>query len=62
MGLEVWGANNSKNAYVKTGELLSHEAIIKRFKDAHPDGDFAPCYKDKILLGPANMDGIIEQP
>jgi hypothetical protein len=63
MGLEVWGTASSNNQYQKAGELLPHQAILDLFHQSFPsENDFFPCYKDHEFLGPANLQGIIEQP
>lgn len=63
MGLEVWGTASSNNQYQKAGELLPHQAILELFHQSFPsENDFFPCYKDHEFLGPANLQGIIEQP
>lgn len=61
MGLELYGAPGANNPYMKTGELISHSAIIQKWQTEFPTGDFTPCLKTNIVTYD-NVGGMIEQP
>ncbi len=61
MGVELWGKAGSNNAYLKAGELLSHQTIVQQFQTQLQGTEFAPCYNTTPFSGDP-LGGIIEQP
>ena len=57
MGLEMWGKPGANNAYLKTGELISHSAILARWQSTFPSGDFTPCYTTDAFAGDPAFTG-----
>lgn len=61
MGVELWGAAGANNAYMKAGELMSHQDILDKFRTEMKDSPFAACYTESGFEGDKHK-GIIMQP
>lgn len=61
MGVELWGAQGANNAYMKAGELMSHQDILDLFRTQMKSSPFSACYTESGFEGD-NHKGIIMQP
>lgn len=61
MGVELWGASGANNAYMKAGDLLSHQQVLDKWQQQlGNDPDFAVCKRNVITMD--EFGAIIEQP
>ena len=61
MGVELWGAPGANNAYMKAGELMSHQDILDKFRTEMQHSPFAACYTESGFEDDTH-NGIIMQP
>jgi len=62
MGLELFSVGNiaGSTAYIKRGEIVNYQEVIRRWNEAYGNTVYKDCYYN--LIGKDNLGGIIKQP